>query len=286
MTENYLEITDNYSLVDRKKISSTGSIPYDYSCLKDPSFVPIIPENIREILKRDTDYEMLGLRPRHTVQTIYTTFDDSGVLGYTVSNPISFDYLDCTQWKKLCDALGVPEYYDFHYELIRLTATPDPHNLIVAGLQGIRYNNDGKIMEFIVRNATFDLDIIKNNIHYENMKKEWSRLSAVEQLVGINPYNDDVSLETISLYSNSAIAFDNYGEKEYKLYHSPYQIEQQSELFLKFIHSFGVISESDVEYCKSVAPKNKLNMVLKFDSEDQIKDIILKSTVVENFNRV
>jgi len=290
MTEQYLNLKDNYSVTHRTKICSVGSIPYNYSCLKDQTFSPKIPENICEILKRNTDYEQVGIKPKYAYQTIHTFFNENENVGYMVNNPLSLDYIDHKEWKKMCDAMHIPELYDFYYEIIRLIHSKDGVYTPAAGLQAIKYDKHGKIIEFLVRNASFDLNVIENSEHYNTIKSEWGRLQNVEQLIGINPFNDNISLETLISYRESSIALttDRTENKQpWKVISDTPDINLQTSLLLDKLESYGIITDEDKEYIYSVKqPNTKLYFSLIFDSEDNIKEVIMSDHVVEKFLRI
>ncbi len=287
MSEQYFNVIDNYSVTNEKKVSSTGSIPYVYSCLKDHSYEPQIPENVCEKLKRYTDYKVLGMKPKHFMQTVFTTYIDTEVTGYMISNPIPFSSIDLNQWKKMCDAFGTPEFYDFYYEMAKIVKSPDGFYTPAAGLQAIRFDKNGNPVEFFIRNARFDLDVIKNSAVYAKIKEQWSRIQHVEQLIGMSPYKDDITLETIVNYYSNNIGFDTEGEKNYKLKFIETSLKDQTDLFLGNLKEIGILSEDNQNYIETIRnPNSRLQVSTKFDKDDNITEVILKQQVVENFKRI
>lgn len=294
MTEQYLSVRDFYSVTHRKKLYSVGSIPYAYSYLKDETFLPKIPENICNILKKNVDYEQIGRKPKYAYQTIHTCFTETENVGYMVTNPLSLDYIDQQEWNRMCNAIGISELSDFYCEISRLQYSKDGTYAPAAGLETIKYNKEGKIIEFVVRNASFDLNIIENSKHYKQIKERVADRQTVEQLIGINPFNEDVTLEILMSYPDASVSLVDRSTIQtttqhelWKVVCDPVDISPQTAGMVDIMESYGIITAADKEYINSVRqPNTKLSFSLVFDSEDNIKEVIVIDEVVEKFKRI
>jgi len=288
MYENYEIITDNYSLKTEEKISSSGTIPYNFSCLNDPSFTPNISENIAEKLKRYTNFSLEGKKPPHVVQKVTTTFNDDQVLGYTIHYPLTMSMFDNKQWNRFCDILNVSHLYDYYNEMGKLTYVEDVQkDLIVAGISSIKYDLNGDLLEFSIRNACFDLNILKNNQNFSALKEYWSRIPEVEQEITVSPYNENIKLHVLYAYSSHSMQINVTGDEAYKVKYAEPNIAAERYYILDKLKNYGMITENNIEYINNVSSDNhKITLEFVFDSDDAISDIILKNTVVEKFKRI
>ena len=288
MHENYEIITDNYSLYKEEKISSSGTIPYNFSCLKDSSFKPSISENVLEKLQRYTNFSLPGTKPPHVFQKVTTTFDNDKILGYNIHYPLSMSIFDNKQWNRFCDILNVPHLYDYFNEMCKLTYVEDTQkNLIVAGINAIKYDSHGDLLEFSIQNACFDLNILNNNNNFHNLKQYWSKIPEVQQEITVSPYNENVKMHVLYAYSLHSLNINITDQTAYKIKYSDVDISTEKKYILDKLKEYDMITEQNIEYINSVSNSNhKITLEFLFDSDDAIVDIILKNTVVEKFKRV
>lgn len=281
--EDYLEITENYDVNTGDHVSSTYMLPYEYTCLCDNVYEPY-PAHIIETLNKFCTFSPPGTDPVYTDQLVFVTKKDDEVLEYTVRYNIPLSYFNHHTWSQFCDHLGT-DHHNFYERLVEIARVGVGR--LFGDLLGITYDADGKIKEYHIQNNQFDLQILKNYKNYQKLRLLWREDPKYLQIVSINPYNQNVSLEIYRETSSHVLKLDMSKEvRNVKIIYNKADFEPQKQEFLSELLSYEMITEEQKTVIDNVESKKSISIKFDFDESDKLTNASFKNLVVRNFKRL
>lgn len=278
-----------YNLKTKERVSTVSIMPYDYTSLYDPQYLPELSEKSFDVLKSICAYRFI-----HTAYPLYDDaklvkieHHDGNILGYEVVNSLPYYLLsnDIRNWKHFISTIQCEEMDSCKESIDRMTDITD---IGVTYLTSIEYDKDCDFSYVNIFDSSYNLVGYDDYQVLHKMNDFCKNLQEPDlRPVGVIGFSSSKNIKfTIKL---------NYHEGVYvysKLSPLPSSIEVptkaiQREKQLSQMVAYGLLEPEDLDFIDSVSTDDtRCDFEFILNEDGSVKDVYLHNCVVYEFKNL
>lgn len=267
-SENYI-VTDKHSLFTKKHLSTLDVMPWIYTSLYDPQYLPVFSEEIYAKLNaffwyrfpHPTDEPILDDRKILKIESV-----DGEIISYDCRTEIKYSVLSNNNilWRHFVDSTICSELNECRSKIDRITSETD---ILSTKISGIQYNADGSFLSISIYDTSYDLgeyESIETLSTLNNMCKTSSMMMGVATFF---PSSDRIKYRANLVYPS------RYNRVTRKVETPNDKFRQRH---LENLLNSNLISSEQVDYVNSITSKDSMfDVEFVFSEDGQVEDILL-----------
>lgn len=278
-----------YNLNTRELVSTVSIMPYDYTSLNDPQYLPVFDEKTFDVLKSFCAYRFL-----HTSRPLYDDaklvkieHHNDEILGYEIVNtfPYYLLYTDIRNWNHFISSIQCEEMNECKEKIDRMTDITD---IGVTYLTSIEYDSDCKFKYVNIYDSDYNL------IGYDDNKILHSMNSYCKSFkdTTYNPVGVIGFSHTGDIKFNLKLSYYDGIYRYEKLSPIPTKIEntpkwEQREYQISQMVAYGLIDPDDLDFMDSIfSDDSRCDFEFILDNDGVIKETYLYNYVTYEFKNL
>ena len=278
-----------YNIRTREKVSTISVMPYDYTSLYDPQYLPTLSKTTYDMLKSFCAYrfQYVNVPLADHLKSVVIEYNENTILRYQIINTLAYAYFmnDARNWNHFISSIQCEELSECKEDIDRMTNITDVYE---TNLTSIEYDKDCKFSWVNIFDSDYNLvgyDDSKILHAMNNFCK--SAISAGETPFGIIGFSPSKNIKfVIQLrYTEMTMTYQR-GAILPSSIEKPTKVARREEQLNSMIE-YELLNSDDVDFIKSISGDNTMCDFEYFLNEDgTTKEIYLHNYVVHEFKNL
>lgn len=279
-----------YNLKTKELLSTISVMPYDYTSLYDPQYLPKLSDTVHQKLKSFCSYKFAHLtHPLHDdVKMVKIEHVDDEILRYEIVNPFPYFYISKQEshWNHFVENIDCKDLSICKDNIDRMTDITDDG---VTYLMSIEYDKDSKFKYVNVYDASYNLVGYDDHkiLHMMNdfCKSYEDRSSSPAGIIGFSV--DDVEMKfmiKLHLY-DQLYKYEKLSPLPTNIEYTPKSLQREEQIS-KMI-AYNLLDPEDLDFMDSIFSENsRCDFEYIFNEDKTIKEVYLYHYVTYEFKNL
>lgn len=278
-----------YNLKTRERISTVSIMPYDYTSLYDPQYLPNLDEKSFDVLKSFCAYRFL-----HTLYELHDDaklvkieYHDDTILKYEIVNSFPYHLVstDIRNWNHFISTIKCEEMATCKAYIDRMTDTTD---IGVTYLTSVEYDENCDFKYVNIFDSDYNLVGYDDNasLHLINSFCK-SFDGSTHQPVGVIGFshNGDIKVSIKLSFNDGSYRYEKLSPLPTRVENTPKS--QQREYQISQMVAYGLIDPDDLDFMDSIfSDDSRCDFEYILNEDGTIKDIYLYHYVTYEFKKL
>lgn len=278
-----------YNLRTKEKVSTVSIMPYDYTSLYDPQYLPELSEKSFDVLKSYCAYRFL--------YTAYPLYDDAklvkiehcddNILKYEIVNsfPYHLIYTDTRNWNHFVSSIQCEEMRSCKEYIDRMTDITD---IGVTYLTSVEYDENCNFSYVNIFDSDYNLVGYDDNISLHSMNNYCKSFGGTNLkpvgVIGFSP-SGNIKFNLKLNYYDGVYRYEKLSPLPSKIENTSKSSQREQQISQMVAH--GLLEPEDLDFIDSISTdETRCDFEYFLNEDGSIKEIYVYNCVVYEFKNL
>lgn len=291
-SENFT-ISEKYSVIHKKYISSCDMMPWIYTSLYDSQYLPILESSVAD--KLNDFFKFRFLHTTHNLEDSSKNLTiehlDGNILSYEIVNLFPYNIINQSNffWKHFISSIGCEDIDLCRNKINTMTSETDE---LVTHVVSVTYNSDASFNSISIFDNSYDLNEFPNDTLHKLNNFVRDNADEFKGIIYFHPHSNDlrfkimINFPTVDIYysSNSIVPTDDIPQDLMVVSHTN---KEHRETYLPYLLKNDIITLDQYDYLNELLTDNcRFDLEFIVGDDGEIKDLFVYKITVYEFEKL